>query len=472
MTGVTSDHREVRPGFVFVAVKGTAVDGHRFLLVAQEAGAVSLVGEEPAPGGLTIPYRQVPDSREALAELAAQFYGYPTRDLWVLGVTGTSGKTTTTYIVESILRAAGRKVGVIGTIAFRFGDKIYPSTHTTPGPVELQRLFSEMKRDGCDAVVMEVSSHALKQKRVGGVAFDAVAFSNLTPEHLDYHSTMEDYFLTKYLLLTYCVAESRRQGKQVRICVNADDAFGVKAIESLRRGGEQVISYGFGENVEVSGRGWVADKRGVRGYYEAHQLDSSLAGRFNASNILCALALTKSMGISSDEAVRGIRALRSVPGRMQKIENPYQLNIWIDYAHKPDALEKVLSNLQAERASARLYVVFGCGGDRDRAKRPAMAEIAQRLSDGVIVTSDNPRSEDPSAIIEEIRKGFRTEEGVWIEADRKAAIQLAISKMAPGDLLVVAGKGHETYQLVGQERIPFDDAEVASQALTRIFKNL
>lgn len=448
---VTSDHRRCAPGALFVAIRGTQVDGHAFLDDARSRGAVATLGEE-APVDIL-----VKDSRLALSLAAAALHDWPTRFMKVVGVTGTSGKTTTTYLVESILAQAGQKVGVIGTVNFRVAGKVIPSTHTTPGPVELQALLADMRREGCTAVVMEVSSHALKQRRAAGVLFDAVAFSNLTPEHLDYHPDLEDYYQSKKLLFTEQAERSRAKGKSTAFCVNIEDEFGARLAKELRGTGP-LTEYGIPAD-------WTVGRFGVRGKIAGHPFQSSLAGRFNASNIQCAASLALTLGIDAQQVAGGIAALAFAPGRMQAVPNDQGLSIWVDYAHKPDALEKVLQNLQDERAAGRLWTIFGCGGDRDRTKRPVMAQIAERLSDFVVVTSDNPRTEDPNAIIQEICQGFKRSDSYRVEADRRQAIISTVQAMRPGDLLIIAGKGHEAYQLVGSQTLPFDDVQVATEAL-------
>jgi UDP-N-acetylmuramoyl-L-alanyl-D-glutamate--2,6-diaminopimelate ligase len=467
-SGVTADSRQVAPGTVFVAVRGGTSDGHEFLAAAQQAGAVLLVGEEPASARkLAAPYLQVADSRSALARLAANFHGNPSRALKVVGVTGTSGKTTTTYLIESILEAAGHEVGVIGTVNFRHGGKIYPSTHTTPGAVELQALLARMRDDGCTAVVMEVSSHALKQKRTEGIAFDAMAFTNLTPEHLDFHPDMEDYYLAKALLFTEYPRESHAAGKATSAAINVDDPYGQRLLRELHSG-VRAIPYGFGPGAEVSGAGLKVDLSGIEG----EGIHSPLPGRFNASNVLAAVAVGHGLGLEREAIRRGIENLKSVPGRLERVPNPHGIHVLVDYAHKPDALEKVLRALFDVRGGKRLITVFGCGGDRDRTKRPVMGRLAAELSDRVYVTSDNPRTEDPDVIIREIVAGMAGYSNFAVEADRRQAIGAAIAEARKGDIVLIAGKGHEDYQILGTRKAHFDDREVAAEALTRVFKTL
>ncbi len=459
---ITSDSREVRPGTLFVAVQGTARDGHEFIEGAQRAGAVAVVGEKPAPEGLRVPYFQVPRSRLALAELAARFYGSPSHGMLMVGVTGTSGKTTTTYLIESILSAAGHSVGVIGTVNFRHGDQIIPSTHTTPGPVELQALLARMRAEGCSAVVMEVSSHALKQDRVSGIAFDGMVFSNLSPEHLDFHPDMEDYYQSKTLLFTKMVAAATFAQKAPFAAINRQDSYGQRLLAELTAS-SPAEGFRF-EGFEVPPT-LIADLRGIHGQVGGVRVDSELMGTFNASNLMAALSVCRGLGIADDSIAAGLARVKTVPGRMERVPNGAGVHVLVDYAHKPDALQKVLTTLRELKGSHRIITVFGCGGDRDRTKRPVMGRIAAELSDLVWITSDNPRTEDPSAIISEIVAGAKGQARCEVEPDRKRAIFKAISKAATGDLVLIAGKGHEDYQILGTTKIHFDDREVAAEAL-------
>ncbi|MCM2277644.1 MAG: UDP-N-acetylmuramoyl-L-alanyl-D-glutamate--2,6-diaminopimelate ligase [Oligoflexia bacterium] len=480
---LTSDSREVRAGTVFVAIRGGSRDGHLFIEAARDAGAVAVVGELALPEerlrALGLPYVQVRDGREALARLAANFYGHPSRSMLVIGVTGTSGKTTTTYLLESILRSAGHRVGVIGTVNFRYDDRILESTHTTPGSVELQRLLAEMKEGLCTAVVMEVSSHALKQHRTACIAFDGMVFTNLTPEHLDYHPDMEDYYRSKALLFTDMVESSIAAGKRPFAAINADDEYGRRLLGELRQARRPELgfaSFGLAPGLhevpalDVSGEGLCIGLDGIRGRVAGSflntELSSKLTGRFNASNLLGALTVAGGLKVDPAMIAGGISSLELVPGRLQRVPNARGIHVLVDYAHKPDALEKVLRTLGEVRGSQRLITVFGCGGDRDRKKRPVMGRLATELSDCVIVTSDNPRTEDPLSIIEEIRLGIASDcSNCQVEPDRRKAIHAAIALARPGDVVLIAGKGHEDYQIIGTRKIHFDDREVALEAL-------
>jgi UDP-N-acetylmuramoyl-L-alanyl-D-glutamate--2,6-diaminopimelate ligase len=459
-THVTSDSREVGAGTLFVAVRGTAQDGHFFIRQAVQAGAVLIVGSEdhfpPASDLGPIPYVGMKDPRLALAEIAAAFYGHPSRHMQMIGVTGTSGKTTTTYLIESILKAAEKNVGLIGTVEFRSAKKRYPSTHTTPGAVALQKLLAEMRADGCDVVVMEVSSHALKQHRTAAIEFDGVVFTNLSPEHLDFHPDMEDYFLTKASLF-----EDYASGSTA--VINADDPYGRRLIQMLQTPATKnpdrtIIPFQLSTDLKISRDGVMGEVNGVH-------IESCLIGSFNAMNLLAAIQVCRGLGIPPDVIARGVKNAVPPPGRLERVPNTKGIHVFVDYAHKPDALEKILEILAALKGPHHLFTVFGCGGDRDRTKRPVMGAIAAHWSDHAWVTSDNPRSEDPQAIIEEIVAGIDDRSHVSVEPDRKKAIFAAISRAQAGDLVIIAGKGHEDYQIIGAQKIHFDDREVAAEAL-------
>ena len=453
ITKVTADSREVMAGTVFVAVRGVSQDGHQFIKKAHESGAIMIIGEEPCKEN--IGYIQVKDSKKALGDLAAEFYGHPSQYMKMIGVTGTSGKTTTTYLIESILIAAGHKVGVLGTINFRIGETVLPSTHTTPGAVELQELLARMRKAGCTAVVMEVSSHALKQKRTAAVSFDGVVFTNLTPEHLDFHPDMDDYFESKAILFKEQLRESKRAGKNPFATANADDPYGQRLIQETGA-----------KPFQLTGQ-ITTSLTGIHGSYQGVKFESSLIGGFNASNILAAMSVTLGIGIGPKEVQEGVENLKNVPGRLESIKQAGR-TVLVDYAHKPDALEKVLKVLSELKGQHHLYTVFGCGGDRDRSKRPVMGKHAVKLSDYVVITSDNPRGENPQAIVDEILVGTAGYQNFSVELDRKKAIIAAIERSKPGDLILVAGKGHEDYQIVQGAKIHFDDREIAREALQNL----
>lgn len=469
VSSIVSDSRQIQKGSLFVAIRGGSQDGHDFLPQAEHQGAIAIIGEKENPKGLNIPYLRVRDSRKALAKLAATFYGDPSHALCMVGVTGTSGKTTTTYLIESILKAAGHRVGVIGTVNFRYGDRIFDSTHTTPGALELQKLLLEMKNAGCTAVVMEVSSHSLKQHRANSIAFDGVVFTNLSPEHLDFHPDMEDYFASKSILFTDQVEYSVSIGKKIYGALNGDDPYGQRLLADLTSHpypGFSFGSYHYDPKIQVS-------LSGVEGRTGNIEIRSPLAGLFNVYNILAAIEVCRGIGIEAEAISRGISELKAVPGRLERVPNKRGVHVFVDYAHKPDALDKVLRTLREVRGGHRLITVFGCGGDRDRKKRPVMGRIATELSDFVFVTSDNPRTEKPEDIISEILQGIDQKSlSFKVEADRKKAIFAAIQEAQDGDLVVIAGKGHEDYQIIadpssptGTRKIHFDDREIAAEAL-------
>ena len=471
------DSREIKKNSVFFAIKGNQHDTHRFIQDVVPFGPACILGEEE-PGRLspTLPYVWVQDSRECLSQLAAYFYGDPSQSLLMIGITGTSGKTTTSYLVESILKASGHCVGVMGTISCRYGETEIPSSLTSPGPLELQQLLSQMKDAHCTAVVMEVSSHALKQKRVSSVAFDGMIFTNLSPEHLDYHESMDDYFASKSLLFTELARKSVALGKKPVAVINEEDPFGLQLISDLN-----CLKI---PNYLVKGfhlpRDLKLDESGISFKTDDFNLDSTLSGRFNALNVMGAASLAFRMGIQVLAIEKGISDLVGVPGRLEKVNHPLDFFIWVDYAHKPDALENVIRTLRALCKERRLITVFGCGGDRDRLKRPQMGAISAQGSDYVIVTSDNPRTENPEEIIHEILKGMKDFRNYEVEVNRERAIFRAIEIAQTGEFVLIAGKGHEKYQIVGVQKNEFDDVEVAKRAvyskhaqlqLTQAFQN-
>jgi len=487
--GIACDSRRVREGDLFVALEGARLDGRRFAGDAVGRGASAVMasrdgweGEEER-ASLRVPRVLVPDARAALALAAASFYGYPARDLRLIGVTGTNGKTTTTWILESILKEAGHGVGVVGTVLYRWGDKERAASMTTPESLELQRLLHEMRRDGVTHVVMEVSSHALALGRVRGCGFQSAVFTNLSQDHLDFHKDLEDYFNVKASLFRNHLND---HGKGASAVVNGEDFYGQRLRDDLRKGlkwkegprgpwgtgtGERELwSYSVERGAGGEGDGpkvWVKaaelGAEGVRAELETPagivRLRSSLLGRLNLYNLLAASTAALSLGVPPRAIEKGVERMESVDGRLQKVETSRDFHVVVDYAHTPDAMEKSLACLR-ELARGRLIVVFGCGGDRDRGKRPLMGETAARLGDLVVVTSDNPRSEDPRAIIDDIREGMDKEEGLApyrVEPDRRKAIRLALSLALPGDLVYIGGKGHETYQIIGDRRLSFDD---------------
>ena len=484
---ITADSRKVQPGAVFVAIPGVNRDGMEFIPEALARGAKFIVSET-APAQLaksTAEFIIVKDARLALAALAAHFYQHPSNRLILVGITGTSGKTTTSYLIESILKAAGHKTGVIGTVNFRYGDTILPATHTTPDALEVQRLLNQMQTAGCTAVVMEVSSHALAQHRVAHTAFDAVAFTNLSPEHQDFHPDMEHYFLSKAMLFNETVDFSAEQGKRPSCAINVDDLYGKRLLNELTaRQAEMHASFRLlpfsAENPETP---ISCDLNGISGVIAGVPIESPLIGHFNSSNIAGAVALAQGLGIPTEAIQLGIRNLNLVPGRLQRIPCPpgisNNINVFVDYAHKPDALEQVLralrKSIHSKNPGTRLLTVFGCGGNRNKKKRPVMGQIAMQHSDEVWITSDNPRTEDPEMIIREVASGARgtkDDSALHLVPDRKQAITEALQAAQGGDVVLIAGKGHEDYQIIadsqapgGTRKIHLDDCEIATEVL-------
>ncbi|HTP03825.1 MAG TPA: UDP-N-acetylmuramoyl-L-alanyl-D-glutamate--2,6-diaminopimelate ligase [Nitrospirota bacterium] len=477
---IAHDSRKVSPGSLFVAVRGFHSDGHQFIPQAVQAGAVAIVAEK---GHNEAAFRMTPtivvdDSRRALALLAAAFYGHPSQHLILVGITGTNGKTTTTYLIKSIIEAAGRKAGLIGTIDYRVGDKVYTAPNTTPESLDLQRLLAEMVGFGVEYCVMEVSSHALALGRTVGCEFAVAGFTNLTQDHLDFHESMESYFRVKQLLFTGLSPNSFA-------VINSDDVHSTEIIGATRA---KVLRTGLSERADIRPSGSIG--HGIRGLSFSVatpsgtiSVESSLVGRHNIYNILSAIGIGTALGFAGDDIARGINAMRAVPGRMEKVDEGQPFSVVADYAHTEDALVRLLETVR-EITTGKVITVFGCGGDRDRSKRPKMGAAAVNGSDIVIVTSDNPRTEDPVSIISEIEKGMEAS-GVRLTVcefvsttaagktpycvmpDRHAAIAAAINMAGKGDVVVLAGKGHEDYQIIGDRKIHFDDREVAREELRK-----
>ncbi len=459
------DSRKVEQNDCFVALRGTGVDGHRFISEAINKGAKVVVIEDDnaLPDSLAmhtgVVKAVVQDSRKALALMAANFYGRPAQKLRSVGVTGTNGKTTTTHLVKSILEADGQQTGLIGTIEYMIGRQTIPAPHTTPESLELHGLFARMVSAGCTSVSMEVSSHALHQSRVHGIDFSVAAFTNLTQDHLDYHSSMEDYFGSKKILFDGLKPTSAA-------VTNADDEWGKKITQSTQA---KKISYGLGSSanfqaadIELSLRG-ITMSIGNEG--SKSTISSPLVGRFNVYNVLTAYTIGKALNIPERTIQRGIKNLETVKGRFERISSPQGWIAIIDYAHTPDALEKCLQAIREVIPTGRIITVFGAGGDRDKTKRPLMGTIASELSDLSIITSDNPRTEEPAQIIREIAKGISKTGGVEQEVDRRKAIHQAIGLARSGDVILIAGKGHEEYQVIGREKIHFSDREIVEEHL-------
>jgi UDP-N-acetylmuramoyl-L-alanyl-D-glutamate--2,6-diaminopimelate ligase len=458
------DSRKVGKGSLFIAIKGEKADGNLFAEQAVEKGAVAVVtdsSEFAVRSSATTIY--VLNPREALANISAVFYDQPAAKLKLIGITGTNGKTTTSFLVESVLREAGLNPGVVGTINYRYAGKVLPAPNTTPESLDLQRLLKDMLESGVKAVVMEVSSHALSQERVGGCVFDVAVFTNLTQDHLDYHITMERYFEAKAKLFTDFIDEGKTA------VINMDDP---KGEDLSKRALGRVIGYrikGRGIETNIYPKDIKLGVDGIEGTLATPlgeiKIKSSLIGEFNLYNILAAAGAGVALGLRVDVVERGITALNNVPGRLERVDAGQPFTILVDYAHTPDALERVLSTIRG-LTDKRIITLFGCGGDRDRGKRPIMGRVAAEYSDIVIVTSDNPRTEEPLKIIEDITSGVGGQEsGVRVIPDRREGITEAIKEAREGDVVLLAGKGHEDYQIIGREKIHFDDREEAIKAV-------
>lgn len=474
VSGLCYDSRRLQPGDAFFAWRGQSVDGHRFLAAAVEGGASVLVVEqvpaEPCPVTVVV----VDNSRRAMARMARAFHGDPTREMSVVGVTGTNGKTTTTYLLESIFNVAGLAPAVVGTVNYRFGGAVHNAPHTTPEAVELLAAVASFRQEGARSLVMEVSSHALDQYRADGIRFRVGVFTNLTPEHLDYHGDMEHYFASKVRLFRELIAENHG-----RAVINVDDDYGRRLAGMF----PAALTCGHAAEALIRPEGLSVTLRGIHGAVTTPQgpvqIDSPLLGDYNVENLLGAIGAAVALGIPKEIVARGIATATAVPGRLEPVANDRGAVVLVDYAHTGDALDRVLQALHA-LGPARILTVFGCGGDRDPRKRPVMGEVAARRSHVAIVTSDNPRTEDPLQIIEQIRAGvslvhareLQREEalagqgsGYVVIPDRREAIRFAVSLLRPGDVLLVAGKGHEDYQILGTTRVHFDDREELRDAL-------
>jgi UDP-N-acetylmuramoyl-L-alanyl-D-glutamate--2,6-diaminopimelate ligase len=471
--------QEVIPGGLFVAIKGFKADGHKFIDQAVENGASVIVSQHPMCTNKAVNI-VVENSRKALAQLSSQFYGNPSEKLVIIGITGTNGKTTTSYLIESILNEAGLNIGVIGTINYRFGKKNFPNPVTTPESLDLQRILSEMIADGVSHLIMEVSSHAIELGRIENCWMDVAVFTNLTLDHLDFHGSMDAYWSCKKRLFTHYLVSGPKK-ERAKAVINCNDKKGNLLLKEFSLNGISVgkssLNVIYPEKTELGMEGIRCD---IVTPYGRLQIRSSLVGEYNVENILSATAVGVALNLTKETIKKGIEKLKSVPGRLEKVPNDIGRFVYVDYAHTPDALENVLKTLRALTPN-RLICVFGCGGDRDREKRPLMGKIAAELSDLSVVTSDNPRSEPPLAIINEILVGLREtdisaysaselhggviKKGYIVVADRKQAIQMAIRASSPGDTILIAGKGHESYQILETKTVPFDDRIQAQIAL-------
>lgn len=481
IVSLTCNSQTALPGSLFFALRGSRVDGHKYIEKAIAAGAAAVVLEDAASAPASVPWIRVENGRAAMGRLSALFNGDPTATKPLIGITGTNGKTTTTYLIEAILAASGKPAAVLGTISYRFGSTIFEASHTTPESTELQSAFRQLSEAGAQAFVMEVSSHALEQKRVDGCHFDIGVFSNLTRDHLDYHLTMESYLEAKCRLFAELLQPSPEKPLR-RAVINMDDPNGATI---LSRTACPVITFGIDGNCDVRPMNLSISVNGISacvitpvGEFE---FVSHLLGRFNLSNILAAAAAGVALNLPLKAIRQGIENHTIVPGRMERVENRHGVTCLVDYAHTGDALENVLSTIK-EIAAGRIITVFGCGGDRDNGKRPIMGRIAASMSDLAIVTSDNPRTENPMVILEQVKTGILplglreylptelsegfTEKGFTTLENRHDAIRLAINFAKPEDIVLLAGKGHEDYQIIGTTKHHFDDREEARAAFS------
>lgn len=460
IAGLAADSRRLRPGEAFIALKGSLTDGHHYIVGAIERGAALIIADkDQAPQGLGVPVLIVNDTTAALRVLLPMLYPGAAQ-VRLIGITGTSGKTSTTYLLEAILKAAGHTPGVIGTIDTHFTGQTLPADVTTPGPIDLFATLERMHTAGVDVCAMEVSSHALDQRRIEGLSFESAVFMNLSLDHLDYHTDMHTYFEAKKRLFTEYL-----KGSAV---INHDDMFGKDLIGLLAK----PLTFGFTPEAMIRALSVKADLGGLHMDLampggERLRIVSPLLGTFQASNIMAAVTVSYALGIDGPTIVKGIASLRGIPGRMEPVENDRGLTILVDYAHKPEALEKALQSVRS-LTPGKVVTIFGCGGERDRSKRPVMGEIAVRLSDDTIVTSDNPRREDPLSIIDEIVAGIVAGANFIIEPDRSRAIRQGLEGLKPGDCLLIAGKGHETYQIIGTSKLAFDDKAVVREHLKEL----
>jgi len=467
---ITDDSRAVSADGLFVAARGERVDGHEFIPAAVRGGMVALVSQQPV-SGVSLPFVRVDDSRKALGLLGSRFYGDPSSHIRVIGVTGTNGKTTTTYVCKALLETLGHPVGLIGTVVYQIGERTMPATHTTPGSLELQQLLAKMVAGGCTTAVMEVSSHALAQDRTSGCEFDVAVFSNLTQDHLDFHKTMEEYFRAKLRLFTG-LKKGLKTNK--RAIINIDDSYGNRIVE---RSPVPVWTYAINAKADLRAEAVRLSLRGTNFTAAtpvgSFPIESQLVGEHNVYNLLAAVGVALHEGATPAQIREAVAKIMNVPGRFERVIAGQPFTVAVDYAHTEDALVRLLTAAQALK-TGRIITVFGCGGDRDRGKRPKMGEAAVRYSDVVILTSDNPRTEDPLSILEQVEvgviEGLRQRPHVRYRKvpDRREAIEEAVREARTADMVLIAGKGHEDYQIIGTRKVHFDDREVARDAIERL----
>lgn len=465
ITGLAYSSGKVEPGNIFFALKGQKADGHDFLPEALERGAAAIVSERPRPPEIDRAWVQTLDCREAMALLAANFYHRPSSRLKVVGITGTKGKTTITYILEEILKTAGFSPGVVGTVEYRWAGLQFSAERTTPEAPDIQKFLRQMVEAGVSHCLMEVSSHSLELKRVWGIGFDVAVFTNLSGEHLDYHQTMENYFEAKKKLF---FLNHKRQAS----VVNIDDPWGERLLSELPM---QTISFGFKPEAVVRAEKFTIDREEMTATVSSPlgklTFTSSLIGKHNLYNFLAAISAALVLSVPVPDIVRGISTIKRIPGRFESLPNRLGIKVIVDYAHTDAALENLLQAVRSLNPR-KVILVFGCGGDRDRLKRPRMGEVAARMADWTIITSDNPRSEDPEQIISEIEQGFHRLGNHNYEkiVDRRQAIETALVLAGKGDWVVVAGKGHENYQVFKDRTVPFSDAETAREIIDSLEK--
>lgn len=449
------DSRKIKQGDVFIALEGSIVDGHTFISKAVENGAKTILVEKDVDKVEGINYFLVDGLREKMGIIASNFYGYPQNQLKIVGVTGTNGKTTTTYILESIL--GEKNVARIGTVEYKIGDEIIPAPNTTPSSLEIIKICKKALEKNIKYLIMEVSSHGLDIGRVNMLRFEAGIFTNLTLDHLDYHKTMENYYLAKRKL--FDLVKDKKNS-----IINIDDEYGKRYLEYTNG-----ISYGIGQG-DIQGEIKQITREGqevtIKIFEKEYKINLRLLGRYNLSNLLGAIGAVKTLGLSDEEIISKIPLIHGAPGRFEPVKIDADFTVIVDYAHTGDALENILKSVN-ELKTGKVISVFGCGGDRDKGKRPIMAEIAEKYSDVTVATSDNPRTEDPEEILKDVVKGFKKENHI-IEVDRKKAIAIAVQNAKKDDIIVIAGKGHETYQIIGREKIHFDDREAVQEALANL----
>ncbi len=452
ITAIETNSKAVRPGALFVAMRGQRADGHRYVAEALRQGASAVVVEAGVPLHLSVdaPVIEVRDTRRALSLLASEFFADPSVSLRVVGVTGTNGKTTTSRMLATILNEAGMPCGIVGTVGAEFGMEEWTLEHTTPLPPELQGLLATMRDRGARCVAMEVSSHALALGRVDDVHFDAAVFTNLTRDHLDFHPTLD----------AYAAAKRRLFSLAKRCVINVDDAYGARWATELKD--REVLTYALERGADLRPKSLTVDRWISRFTLDGQRFELPLAGRFNVYNAIAAIGAARLMDVRDAVSAGALARLNFIPGRMQHLEND-GVDVVVDYAHTPDALAQALQAVR-ERAGGSVIVVFGCGGERDAGKRPQMGSVAARFADGIYVTNDNPRNEDPAAIARAVAAGIGLHPHV-VELDRRRAIETAVAEARSGDVLLIAGKGHERYQVIGNQRLPFDDVAVARDAL-------